>query len=50
VNALRSRLCHIVIDCDDLDSATAFWATALAATEEPRLGQAGTGRSSDPFG
>ena len=35
MNAHRSRLCHIVIDCDDLDSATAFWAAALAATEEP---------------
>jgi predicted enzyme related to lactoylglutathione lyase len=31
----RSRLCHIVIDCDDLDGATAFWAAALGATEEP---------------
>jgi predicted enzyme related to lactoylglutathione lyase len=35
VNAHRSRLCHVVIDCDDLDRATAFWAAALAATEEP---------------
>ncbi|MFE9790077.1 VOC family protein [Nocardia salmonicida] len=31
----RSRLCHIVIDVDDLDQATQFWCNALAATEEP---------------
>lgn len=30
----RSRLCHIVIDVDDLDQATLFWCNALAATEE----------------
>ncbi|MFC9872690.1 VOC family protein [Nocardia salmonicida] len=30
----RSRLCHIVIDVDDLDHATSFWCAALAATEE----------------
>lgn len=31
----RSRLCHIVIDVDDLDQAVTFWAAALSATEEP---------------
>ena len=31
----RSRLCHIVIDTDDLDAALQFWAAALDATEEP---------------
>lgn len=31
----RSRLCHVVVDCDDLDSATAFWEAALGASEEP---------------
>jgi predicted enzyme related to lactoylglutathione lyase len=31
----RSRLCHFVIDCDDLDRATEFWRSALGATEEP---------------
>jgi predicted enzyme related to lactoylglutathione lyase len=31
----RSRLCHIVIDCGDLDAAARFWAAALGATEEP---------------
>jgi predicted enzyme related to lactoylglutathione lyase len=31
----RSRVCHFVIDCDDLDRAMAFWSTALDATEEP---------------
>ncbi|MBX6751084.1 MAG: VOC family protein [Micromonosporaceae bacterium] len=31
----RSRLCHFVIDCDDLDRAVAFWSAALDATEEP---------------
>jgi predicted enzyme related to lactoylglutathione lyase len=30
----RSRLCHFVIDCSDLDAATTFWAAALDATEE----------------
>jgi predicted enzyme related to lactoylglutathione lyase len=30
----RSRLCHIVIDCDDLDAAVKFWSAALDATEE----------------
>lgn len=31
----RSRLCHFVIDCDDLDRAVQFWSDALDATEEP---------------
>jgi predicted enzyme related to lactoylglutathione lyase len=31
----RSRLCHFVIDCDDLDRAVEFWAAALDTTEEP---------------
>jgi predicted enzyme related to lactoylglutathione lyase len=31
----RSRVCHFVIDCDDLDRAVACWAAALDATEEP---------------
>jgi predicted enzyme related to lactoylglutathione lyase len=31
----RSRLCHFVIDCDDLDRAVEFWSAALDATEEP---------------
>jgi predicted enzyme related to lactoylglutathione lyase len=31
----RSRLCHFVIDCDDLDRGVAFWSAALGATEEP---------------
>jgi predicted enzyme related to lactoylglutathione lyase len=30
----RSRLCHLVLDCDDLDAAVAFWSAALDATEE----------------
>jgi predicted enzyme related to lactoylglutathione lyase len=30
----RSRLCHFVIDCDDLDRGTEFWRNALDATEE----------------
>jgi predicted enzyme related to lactoylglutathione lyase len=30
----RSRLCHFVIDCNDLDRAVEFWAAALGATEE----------------
>jgi predicted enzyme related to lactoylglutathione lyase len=35
VTSHRSRLCHIIIDCNDLNRATAFWAAALGATEEP---------------
>jgi predicted enzyme related to lactoylglutathione lyase len=31
----RSRVCHFVIDCDDLDRAVAFWSAALDASEEP---------------
>ena len=31
----RSRLCHFVIDCDDLERAVAFWSAILDATEEP---------------
>src|SRR5918994_5592956 len=31
----RSRLCHFVIDVDDLDQGTDFWSAALDATEEP---------------
>jgi predicted enzyme related to lactoylglutathione lyase len=31
----RSRVCHFVIDCDDLDRAVQFWSAALDATEEP---------------
>jgi predicted enzyme related to lactoylglutathione lyase len=31
----RSRVCHFVIDCDDLDRATEFWSAALDTTEEP---------------
>jgi predicted enzyme related to lactoylglutathione lyase len=31
----RSRVCHFVIDYDDLDRAVAFWSAALDATEEP---------------
>lgn len=31
----RSRLCHFVIDCDDLDAAVGFWSAALDAVEEP---------------
>jgi predicted enzyme related to lactoylglutathione lyase len=30
----RSRLCHIVVDCNDLDSAVRFWAAVLQAEEE----------------
>ena len=30
----RSRLCHFVIDVDDLDRAVTFWSAALDATEE----------------
>jgi hypothetical protein len=28
-------LCHLVIDCGDLSTATQFWAAALDAVEEP---------------
>lgn len=31
----RSRICHFVIDVNDLDRAVTFWSAALAATEEP---------------
>jgi predicted enzyme related to lactoylglutathione lyase len=31
----RSRICHFVLDCNDLDAATRFWAEALDAAEEP---------------
>jgi len=31
----RSRLCHFVIDVDDLDRGVQFWSAALDATEEP---------------
>jgi len=34
VTVHRSRLCHIVIDCDDLDRAAAFWCAVLDATAE----------------
>jgi predicted enzyme related to lactoylglutathione lyase len=30
----RSRICHFVLDCNDLDRATAFWSAALDAVEE----------------
>jgi len=30
----RSRICHFVIDCDDLDRAVEFWSAALDAREE----------------
>ena len=30
----RSRLCHLVVDVDDLDEGVAFWSAALGATEE----------------
>jgi predicted enzyme related to lactoylglutathione lyase len=30
----RSRVCHVVIDCDDLDRGVAFWSAALGADEE----------------
>ena len=30
----RSRVCHFVIDCDQLDRAVTFWSAALGATEE----------------
>lgn len=31
----RSRLCHFVIDVDDLDHGVTFWSAALDAEEEP---------------
>jgi predicted enzyme related to lactoylglutathione lyase len=30
----RSRLCHFVVDVDDLDRGVSFWSAALGATEE----------------
>jgi predicted enzyme related to lactoylglutathione lyase len=30
----RSRVCHVVIDCDDLERGIAFWGAALGAHEE----------------
>ena len=30
----RSRICHFVIDVDDLDQAVRFWSAALDATQE----------------
>ncbi|MBO0810993.1 MAG: VOC family protein [Microlunatus sp.] len=33
----RSRLCHFVIDVEDLDEGVAFWSAALDATNEPLL-------------
>lgn len=30
----RSRVCHVVIDCDDLDRGVEFWSSALGADEE----------------
>ncbi|GIF71707.1 VOC family protein [Asanoa siamensis] len=30
----RSRLCHFVLDCDDLEQAVRFWSAALEAEEE----------------
>jgi predicted enzyme related to lactoylglutathione lyase len=30
----RSRLCHFVIDCDDLERAVDFWSAALGAEHE----------------
>ena len=33
--APKSRVCHFVIDCRDLDRSLAFWREALRATEEP---------------
>lgn len=35
VSTHRSRLCHFVIDVDDLDAAVVFWSSALDAIEEP---------------
>ncbi|MBO0811414.1 MAG: VOC family protein [Microlunatus sp.] len=33
----RSRLCHLVIDVEDLDEGVTFWSAALDATNEPLL-------------
>ena len=33
----RSRLCHFVIDVEDLDEGVTFWSAALGATNEPLL-------------
>jgi hypothetical protein len=30
----RSRVCHVVVDCDDLDRGVAFWSAALDGHEE----------------
>jgi hypothetical protein len=30
----RSRVCHFVIDCDDLEKAVEFWSAALNAEHE----------------
>jgi predicted enzyme related to lactoylglutathione lyase len=35
MTAHRSRVCHFVIDCDDLARALDFWSAALDPTEEP---------------
>jgi Glyoxalase-like domain len=35
VTAHRSRVCHFVIDVDDLDRGIKFWSVALDAMEEP---------------
>jgi predicted enzyme related to lactoylglutathione lyase len=35
VTGHRSRVCHFVIDCDDLDAGVRFWSAALDATDEP---------------
>lgn len=34
VTGHRSRVCQVVIDCDDLDRGVAFWSEALGAREE----------------
>src|SRR4051812_22635034 len=34
MSAHRSRLCHFVIDCDDLDRASEFWCALLDAVDE----------------
>ena len=31
----KSRLCHIVVDVDDLERGVPFWSAALDAEEEP---------------
>jgi hypothetical protein len=31
----RSRVCHFIVDCEDLDRAVSFWSASLDATEEP---------------